>query len=257
MQSIRRAGEALRLMASQQKELSVADTARHLNVTAATASRILASLRECHIIEQNPETRRYRPGILAFRLARAFELGADPIEDIHEPMEKLVKQTQHTSWAGILEGIELVVLKSRHGNFPVRYSVPIGGRLPAADSAMGKALLALQKPDDVLELYNSSEAVKSANVNFKVDDLLAELSEIRKIGYAVSDQQLFSGVKSVAVAFDAAHLDRPIALGISYPTFAVESGEDEKIVTALVAEAKRYGAKTGDVRWTAQGHVTF
>ena len=84
-------------------------------------------------------------------------------------------------------------------------SLSIGTRLPAAYTSMGRVLLA-QLPDAERTAYLERVAL-SRHTKHSITDkttLEARLVEIRKQGYCIVDQELDSGLRSLAIpAFDA------------------------------------------------------
>ena len=138
MKSIRKALEALKLLGEPPHEVGVGDVARALGTTASTASRILAVLRDGGMVEQDPATRRYRPGRLAAHLAGGFTRQSDAMACVQDAMRDLVATTRHSAWAGVLRGPDVVVLRIAHGGFPVRFAVEPGRGLPAHAARSGR-----------------------------------------------------------------------------------------------------------------------
>lgn len=239
MKSIRKAGEALRALAAPPHEITVGDLARVLGVTASNASRILAELREVGLVEQDPGTRRYRPGPTAAGLAAGARPPASLLSVVEEEMATLVPRTRHTAWAGVLDGADVVALSTRHGGYPVRFGVDLGRRLPAHAAAMGKALLALM-PDEVVKRILPARLARHADRTLtRRDVLLADLATTRSRGYAISDEELFPGIKSVAVAFASRGDDPAVALSVSFPLASLRPEGEEKTVTEALLDSAR------------------
>jgi len=95
------------------------------------------------------------------------------------------------------------VTSSRHRLMAITLSV--GTRLPAAHTSMGRVLLA-QLPDAELDAF-LARVVLEPHTDKTITDK-AELKrcilEVRQQGFAIADQELDSGLRSVAVpVFDA------------------------------------------------------
>src|SRR5436305_12210565 len=69
VQSLDRALEILKLLGAE-PEMRVTDLARRLEVHKSTVFRLLSTLQEHGLVEQNPTTEKYRPGYGLVRLAR-------------------------------------------------------------------------------------------------------------------------------------------------------------------------------------------
>ncbi|UZF95536.1 IclR family transcriptional regulator [Bosea sp. NBC_00550] len=249
MKSIEKAVSALRLLVDSGGELRVGDTSRHLKVTRSSASRLLASLAGGGLLEQDPATQRYRAGILAVQLAASFHRNFDLVELAQKEIEELAIQTQHTAWLGVLSGAEIVVLKTARGSQPIQFTVEPGHRLPAYAAAMGKALLALKSDAEIRGLFSAPSAPLTEHTVASVDDLLREVAMSRLRGYAVSNQELFEGVKSIAVAFEGPQKGVNVAISVSYPLFAFVNASDQPIIDKLLMFGHDFGARIGDKRW--------
>jgi DNA-binding IclR family transcriptional regulator len=252
MKSIRKATEVLRLLAAPPHEMSVAEVARALRVTPSNASRILAELRDAELLDQDAATRRYRPGPLALRLAAGFQQTTDILSCIQESMPQLIGRTTHTAWAGVLDASEVVVLRMQHGGFPVRVDLDLGQRLPAHAAAMGKALLALLPDDEIRRRMRGKLTAVTPYSLVQMPALLADIASVRKRGYAVSDQELFVGIKSISIALSAQTAQESVALSLSFPLGSVEPDAESKLVSALLDTGRSVGLRIGDPHWRAE-----
>jgi IclR family pca regulon transcriptional regulator len=78
-------------------------------------------------------------------------------------------------------------------------SISLGSRLPAATTSLGRALLA-ELPDDELDAFLARVPVAQMTDQTltDVEELRAAIVEVRRLGYAVLDQELEVGVRSAA-----------------------------------------------------------
>lgn len=249
MKSIRKAAEALKLLAAPPHDISVADVARALRVTPSNASRILAELRDAELVDQDPATRRYRPGPLAIQLAAGFHQTTDALGCVQEAMPDLVARTSHTAWAGVLDGPNVVILNTQHGGFPVRFGVDLGRRLPAHTAAMGKALLALLPDEEIRRRLKGALERSTKHSHASMKAVLEDAAAARARGYAVSDQELFLGIKSIAIAFGPPTGQEPVALSLSFPLPSVEAAAERGLIAALLETGRKIGQRIGDPRW--------
>lgn len=250
MKSIDKAVSALQLLVDSGGEIRVSETSRHLKVTRSSASRLLASLARGGLLEQDAATQRYRAGILAVQIAASFHRNFDLVEQAQKDMDELARQTEHTVWLGVLSGTEVVVLKTVRGSQPIQFTVEPGHRLPAHAAAMGKALLSVKSDAEIRDLFASTPDPVTRQTVVSIDDLLREIAMTRLRGYAVSNQELFEGVKAVSVVFEDPHKALNIAISVSYPLFAFESTSDQPVIDALLLFAHHFGTRIGDKRWT-------
>ena len=254
MQSIRKAAEALKLLSQPPYETSVAELARALGVTASNASRILSEMREAELVDQDSASRRYRPGPLAMRLATGFLQTTNVMRCIEDAMVDLATRTHHTAWTGVLEGTDVVTLGTQHGGFPVRFGIELGRRLPCHATAMGKALLALLTDDEIRQRLPAELPATTPYSLRSVDQLLEDLANVRATGFACSNQELFLGIKTIAIALQSPLTASPISLSLSFPLLSVDASTEQALIKDLMDTGRSVGLRIGDPRWldTAQ-----
>ncbi|MET0530368.1 MAG: IclR family transcriptional regulator [Microvirga sp.] len=249
MKSIDKAMSALRLLVESGGELRVGETSRHLKMTRGNASRLLASLARGGLLEQDPATQRYRAGILSVEIAASFHRNFDLVEEARKEMEELARQTEHTVWLGVPSGTEVIVLKTVRSPQPIQFTVEPGHRLPAHAAAMGKALLALKSDQEIRALFAADPEPLTTKTKTSIDDLLRDIAMTRMRGYAVSNQELFDGVKAISVGFEDPQKTLGVAISVSYPLFSVEKTGDQSIIDTLLMFARSFGTRIGDKRW--------
>src|SRR6266481_7038028 len=79
MSALTNAIEILRCFSAARPDLSFADVMALTGKPKSSTSRLLRSLRDCGLLEQDPHTRRYRPGLLTFELGRLHRAHDDLI----------------------------------------------------------------------------------------------------------------------------------------------------------------------------------
>ena len=79
MSALTNAIDLLRCFSTTRPDLSFADVQALTGKPKSSTSRLLRSLRDCGLLEQDPHTRRYRPGLLTFELGRLHRAHDDLI----------------------------------------------------------------------------------------------------------------------------------------------------------------------------------
>jgi IclR family pca regulon transcriptional regulator len=120
--------------------------------------------------------------------------------DVARPhMEKLVAQTNESTSMAQLDGSDIVYVARVAVPKIVTLAVTIGTRFPAQATSMGKVLLAALPPGAVREvLAEPSRSGITPRSQPSPDELSASLREVRAKGWALADQDLAPGVRSVA-----------------------------------------------------------
>jgi IclR family pca regulon transcriptional regulator len=121
--------------------------------------------------------------------------------DIARPhLEALVRRTGESSSMAQLDGSDIVYVARVAVPKIIALRVEIGTRFPAAQTSQGKVLLAgLSGPELAETLAQPSRAGLPAYIGRSHDQLLEDLAQVRARGWALADEELAPGVRSVAV----------------------------------------------------------
>ncbi|MGA1569873.1 MAG: IclR family transcriptional regulator domain-containing protein [Ilumatobacteraceae bacterium] len=177
--------------------MTVSEVAARTGLARPTARRLLITLEELGYA-------RSADGVYSLT-ARTLELGASYISalgmwDVARPhMEELVAATRESSSMAQLDGSDIVYVARVAVPKIIALVVTIGTRFPAVATSMGRVLLADLDSDEldrVLALGSESGVVP--RVDPARADLDQVLAEVRQQGFAVSDEQLSVGIRSVA-----------------------------------------------------------
>ncbi|MGA8654689.1 MAG: IclR family transcriptional regulator C-terminal domain-containing protein [Chthoniobacterales bacterium] len=142
-----------------------------------------------------------------FRLtAKILDLGFAYLSSFSLPkiaerfLDEVTLETKESSSASVLDGHEIVYVARVQTRRIMSVSLGIGSRLPAFCTSMGRVLLA-HLPAEALEKY--FKTAKFSRFTEKTicdpEGLRKELNSVFKQGYALVDQELEIGLRSVAV----------------------------------------------------------
>jgi IclR family pca regulon transcriptional regulator len=133
------------------------------------------------------------------RLGMSY-FGALGLWDIARPhLEALVRRTGESSSMAQLDGSDIVYVARVAVPKIIALRVDIGTRFPASQTSQGKVLLAALPPDQVATtLAEPSRSGLPPSIRFP-EQLLDELAQVRARGWALADEELAPGVRSVAV----------------------------------------------------------
>jgi IclR family transcriptional regulator, pca regulon regulatory protein len=203
-QSLERGLAILRVFTPDCPTLGISELAQRLGLTRSTTHRYVATLARLGYLCQDESTRKYRLGIRVLDLGFAV-LGALELREIAAPhLQRLTGTTGHTSNLAIRDDTDVILIDRIRGR-PSRYhhlefTLHIGSRIPSYCSATGKALLAFLPLPDLDELLDRIEFLpRGPRTVAGKAALTAELSQVRRTGIAGNDEELESGLRSIAV----------------------------------------------------------
>ncbi|SLN75267.1 IclR family transcriptional regulator [Oceanibacterium hippocampi] len=246
MKTFRNAMVALEMIAASDQPVSVAEVGKRLDLPRSSASRLMASLRSGDLIEQDPATRRYTAGPLAWRLGIRYRPIGYDADLLADALVALSHATGLTSWMAVLNGTEIVLLRQHQGQTPVLFSVRLGQTLPAHATAIGKALLSRLPDEEIERLYGDTLARETEHTIASRAELIEEVHAVRDRGYALSRQEAFPGIISIGGAVFGSVSSCPIGLSLSFPE---KMGDPERIAAILTATLQRIGTEIGDPFW--------
>lgn len=178
--------------------MTLADIARRVDLPRATARRALLTLQ--HLGYVASEGRQYRLMPRVLRLASAY-LGSSAIAAILQPLcERLCAEFGETCSVAVLDGEEAVMVAYTMPRRPPLGEAGVGLRLPAFCTAIGRVLLASLPAEERRTFLRRLKP--QAFTDFTVTDkrhLAALLEEVRAEGYALADQEVQLGFRSLAV----------------------------------------------------------
>lgn len=238
MSTVAKAISLLDALGSGAPEAALADLARRVGFDKATARRLLISLIECGLVEQNERNRSYRLGAGIARLALLREAQFPFLRTAVPTVERLAAQSGETVHLTEYSNRGLVsvhVVESTKAN---RVSVSVGEMLPLHATASGIAFLA--SATDSLRAAALAGPF-TAFTPFTVTDAgaLTELVEAaRARGYSMGAQGFEEGVFSVAAPILGNDGFSIGALAIAAPRVRIRKGDIERHGAAVSAAAR-------------------
>ncbi len=223
--SVSNAARVLKAFTPNEREWGVTDLARRLSIAKSTAHRLLATLTDEGLLEQDPATGRYRLGLVVFDMAAAAQ-SVDLHEAVLTPMTELRNRTGETVQVAVLDGREVVYVERLDSPNTLRLFIEVGRRNSAHSTGCGKALLAFLAPDQlerVLRGWELEPKTKHTITDVKVlrDDLAAS----RRRGYAVNRRESEVGIISVAAPIRDVSGRTVAAISVAGPVERLEPHE--------------------------------
>ena len=198
VQSLSRGLTVLEAFNAERPAMTLADMSRATGLTRATVRRLLLTLVALGFVCTDGRTFELTPRVLDLGFAYVSSL---QLPDIAQPfMEALSDRVHESVSASVLDGSQIVYVARVNTQRIMGISLAIGSRLPAAWTSMGRVLLAgLSDPqlDDFLDGLVVSGGPTPQSIN-DIDTLRSEILAIRGQGYALIDQELEVGIRSVA-----------------------------------------------------------
>jgi IclR family pca regulon transcriptional regulator len=180
------------------RTMSLTEVATAAGLARPTARRLLLTLEELGFVRATGAGFELTPKVLTLGMAYVGALG---LWDIARPhMQRLVGETGESSSMAQLDGSDIVYVARVSVPKLITLRVDIGTRFPAQQTSQGKVLLAALPADELAAtLGEPSRAGLPPYIGRTAEQLRDELTEVRARGWALADEELAPGVRSVAV----------------------------------------------------------
>jgi DNA-binding IclR family transcriptional regulator len=233
---------ALRLLQliGERKVIRVAEAAETLGTARSTAHRLLTALRRHGFVLQDKPNGVYRPGPVLNEIGLAAIGGIDIRRVARPVIEDLRERTQETISLSLLEGRDIRFIDCVESPRAVRVGSRTGVVLPANCTAGGKSLLAAMSPAELNRRYAGHDLPVRTSSSIAVwDELMGELAEIRRTGYALNMEEGESGICAVGVAMRDLTGAPLAAIAAVIPAGRMPTAEAGRALAPLVTAAAR------------------
>jgi DNA-binding IclR family transcriptional regulator len=239
LSSVKRALELLDHFTAEQPELSLAEISREADAHKSSVFRILTTLEAMGFVEKNPQSGKYRLGLKIFALAGRF-WGHHDIRQIASPfMEELARESGELIHLAVLDGLDIVYLEKKGQGQVLTVATRVGGRDPAYTSSMGKVLLSDLPEEKLRQILRRRKLRKlTPNTISEIPQLIKELAEIREQGFAVDNEESFSGIRCVGAPIRNAAQKVVAAISITVPAQRMDDQRVQKLSRRVMNTAR-------------------
>jgi IclR family transcriptional regulator, pca regulon regulatory protein len=197
VQSLARGLSVIRAFDAEHSQLTLSEVARITGLTRAAARRFLHTLVELGYMRGDGGRFALRPKILELGYAYLSSMTLPEMAMPH--LEQLVERVHESSSVSVLDGDEVVYIARVPTRRIMTVAISVGTRFPAYATSMGRVLLAA-RTDEWLDGYFASTKLRTLTTHTiaDVETLRRELSRVRTQGWALVDQELEDGLRSIA-----------------------------------------------------------
>jgi IclR family pca regulon transcriptional regulator len=253
VEALARGLDVLACFDADRREMSLSDVATAVGLARPTARRLLLTLEELGFVRSSAGLFALTPKVLTLGMAYVGALG---LWDLARPhLQALVEQTGESSSIAQLDGSDIVYVARVSVPKLITLRVDIGTRFPAVQTSQGKVLLAALSPDDLARtLAQPSRAGLPPYIGRTPDQLREELTAIRARGWALADEELAPGVRSVAVP--VRDRDGAVRAAMNVTVHAAETSTERLVEEYLPLLLRTAGEVSGEwALWQSRPHI--
>ena len=197
--SVLRAFSILRAFHGNDSWVSISEIARRSGLPFASTYRLLQTLEETGAVERSGSGA-FRLGFLFPHLSQNVNISDCLFRAARDIMEDFSRRLEVSTFLGHLDGSMVTFVGRVHPQNSEKKFVPVSSQSEAYCSALGRILLA-NLPEDELDdvIRDCSFIPLTPHTITSKSQLKAELSLVRRQGFAIESQQTYLGVGCVAV----------------------------------------------------------
>jgi IclR family pca regulon transcriptional regulator len=210
--------------------MSIADAARISGATRAAARRCLLTLQELGYLERIG--REFRPLGRLRNLGRTSNFRERLAFESQALLEHARDRLNESVSLAVLEGEDVLFIARAEADHIVSTGVSVGAHLPAFCSATGRVLLSGMDPSEIANIVGDKRYPRRTPKTLNTPSaIIREIRTAAKRGYAISDEELELGMRSLAVPVHGP--GRAVIAAMSVSAFVARVSVDDLVGEAL------------------------
>lgn len=239
VQAVVKAIDLLEALAQDGASPTVTFLSKKLEISRNKVFRLLATLEDKGLVEQNVETGTYNLGLQAFEMAQHILKSDNLIRLAHPIMVELVRKLDEAVYITVMNNDEVLFLDMVDSFQQIKAVDLVGRRFPFFTNAAGKVIKSVSS----IDIFGRG-AKKRGIVN--PEQLEIELDEIRRKGVAVDFNGLGDGICAVAVVIRDYAGKVVGALTLLAPSFRMlQDRLDKEVIPCMMEGAEQLSMKFG------------
>ena len=217
--------------------LSITDVAKITDMDRASARRSLLTLAELGYAAYDGKYFTLTPRVL--RLGTGC-LAAMELPQIVQPwLDDLSERIGESVSVSILDEIEIVYVARAAQRRVMSIGLMPGSRLPAYCTAMGRVLLAALPDEEVRSILDGSELARRTPATLtEPDQVLRRITQAREDGFTIVDQEVETGLRSIAVPLLNARGQTVAALNTGVAAVQADGADLARLYLPALREAQ-------------------
>ncbi len=247
--SVERALSILELLASKHQGLSTSAISRSTNLPKSSTSYLLRTLVARGYVRRDAETGQHTLGIRVLSLGGQAMQG-NALREVAIPhLRHIVERTRLGAHFAVLDHGDAVYVERIESPGFIKMDIWNGRRVAPQATAVGKALICGLERQEVQEIAARHRINPTSSKTITtLPRLWEELAEVRRLGYAVDDEEHALGVRCVAAPVFAGSGEVVAAIGVSGTVSQISDEQLSAMGNIMRSTALRFSAQLGGRR---------
>ena len=228
--------------------ISLNDLSVDLDMPQATLHRLLLTLEAHGFVRQSKSDASWSIGIEAFRVGSAFPRAAKLLNIARPILKELALATGETSNLGVMDQSEVVFIGQHETHHAIRAFFRPGSRSSWHSSGIGKVIVAHSDfIDKKLYFDGASFEQFTKTTLIQSNELREEFKQIRRLGYALDDEERFTGMRCIAAPILNSNNEVVAGISISGPVARMTDQAITMLGNETVAAGRELSLQLGAI----------
>ena len=198
MTSLARGLAVIKAFSDQRRAMTIAQLSQKTGIPRAAVRRCLYTLKQLGYAESEANNFFLTPKILS--LGYSY-LSSTPLTISAQPaLNQISRQLNESCSLGVLEENEVIYISRSQSSRVMSVALNAGSRVPAYCSSMGRVLLCTLSEDELSDYFSKVRLIGYTDRTVTAESELRDiLGDVRQRGYAIVEEELEIGLRSIAV----------------------------------------------------------
>ncbi len=245
LSSVAAAVRVLKCFSEVEPEIGISSLAKRLSLAKSTVHRLAVTLTSEGLLEQSPETGRYRLGINLFVMGALVRRRLD-VSNMAQPFLNVLREkTGETIHLAVMNETNILYLYNLESSQAIRMKSYIGTIKPAFCTCEGRAIVAFGGTELMSKVLNSPLAARTPETQTDPAKLMKMFAEIRAHGYAVDDEESEQGMRGIGAPLRDITGQVVAAIGIGGPSQRLTLKKLRGLAPVLLSTAEAISTQLG------------
>lgn len=245
IKSLAKVVRVLEAFSTQNRSLSLMELCRLASLPKSTAHRLLSSMRDLGLLDQEEQRDHYRLGMKLFELGNTVLANMELHREARPFVDALTRQGGQAVHLAVFDGRRAIVIHRADASPEKTPSPTVIEQAPVHCTSVGKAILAFQ-PDAVVERIVAAGLERFTDSTITDPAALKrELEVTRERGYAVDEAEHQPGLRCVGAPIRSRSGRVLAGISITGPAWRLPLAEIEGMAKLVMHHARGISAALG------------
>ncbi|WP_423797956.1 IclR family transcriptional regulator [Neobacillus sp. SAB-20_R2A] len=246
VKSVSRALDIIHLVSLKKGGLGVTEIAKQIDINKSSVYRILSTFVQYGYIEQDEVTGRYKLGYKFLDISSKLLESIDLRAEAKPFLKQLESESNEVIHLVVYDQGEVVYIEKLEGTETLRMHSKVGKRAPMHCTSVGKAILAFQPTDVVLDiLERKGMPMHTDKTITNKEEFFRELANVKRKGYALDLEENEYGITCIAVPIFDYTGKVVAAASLSGPTIRMTDDRLKRLEARMLHIAKQISTRLG------------